>query len=67
MKISMFWDDNTDIESFIFSWQTSGNRFLGCNTYGTFLVKGKLLNVQETSHREIMEKDEININHILGL
>jgi DNA gyrase/topoisomerase IV subunit B len=36
--------------------------------YGVILEKGKLLNVWEISHKEIMENVEINnINRILGL
>ncbi len=38
----------------------SGNSFVGHNTYGVFTMKGKLLNVQEISHKEIMENAEIN-------
>jgi DNA topoisomerase-2 len=46
----------------------NGISFVGHNTYGVFLVKGKLLNVQKISHKEIMENAEINnINHIFGL
>jgi DNA topoisomerase-2 len=36
--------------------------------YGVFPKKGKLLNVREINHKEIMENVEINnINWILGL
>jgi DNA topoisomerase-2 len=46
----------------------NGISFVGHNMYGVFLVKGKLLNVREKNHKEIMENAEINnINRILGL
>jgi len=70
MNKSMFWDDNTNIKGFIFSYIHGKWVVLICwaqYIYGVFPMKGNLLNVQEISHKEIMENDEINnINCILG-
>ena len=41
---------------------------VGQNHYGVFPLRGKLLNVRESSHKKIMENDEIqHIKQILGL
>lgn len=46
----------------------SGISVVGRNCYGVFLLRGKLLNVREASHKQIMEHAEIqNIKQILGL
>ncbi|OVA09462.1 DNA topoisomerase II [Macleaya cordata] len=45
-----------------------GISVVGRNYYGVFLLRGKLLNVREASHKQIMENAEIqNIKQILGL
>ncbi|CAK9226883.1 unnamed protein product [Sphagnum troendelagicum] len=46
----------------------SGISVVGRNKYGVFPLRGKLLNVREASHKQIMENAEINnIKRILGL
>lgn len=49
-------------------WQMSGISVVGRDKYGVFPLRGKLLNVREASHKQIMENAEItNIKRILGL
>lgn len=46
----------------------SGLSVVGRDAYGVFPLRGKLLNVREASHKQIMENSEIsNIKKILGL
>lgn len=46
----------------------SGLSVVGRDYYGVFPLKGKLLNVREASHQQIMKNEEIqNITRILGL
>lgn len=46
----------------------SGLSIVGRDLYGVFPLRGKLLNVREASHKQIMENQEINaIKKILGL
>ncbi|CAL5407253.1 unnamed protein product [Camellia sinensis] len=46
----------------------AGISVVGRNYHGVFPLRGKLLNVRETSHKQIMEKAEIqSIKQILGL
>ncbi|KAJ7542297.1 hypothetical protein O6H91_10G100200 [Diphasiastrum complanatum] len=46
----------------------SGISVVGRNQYGVFPLRGKLLNVREASHKQIMDNAEINnIKQILGL
>ena len=46
----------------------SGLSIVGRDNYGVFPLKGKLLNVREASHTQIMKNEEIqNICKILGL
>ena len=46
----------------------SGLGVVGRDYYGVFPLKGKLLNVREASHQQIMKNEEIqNIAKILGL
>lgn len=46
----------------------SGISVVGRDKYGVFPLRGKLLNVREASHKQIMENAEItNIKRILGL
>lgn len=46
----------------------AGLSVVGRDTYGVFPLRGKLLNVREASHKQIMENAEIsNIKKILGL
>ena len=46
----------------------SGLGVVGRDYYGVFPLKGKLLNVREASHQQIMKNEEIqNISKILGL
>ncbi|KAK8945392.1 DNA topoisomerase 2 [Platanthera guangdongensis] len=46
----------------------AGIAVVGRNHYGVFPLRGKLLNVREASHKQIMENAEIqNIKQILGL
>uniref|UniRef100_A0ACD5TW45 Uncharacterized protein n=1 Tax=Avena sativa TaxID=4498 RepID=A0ACD5TW45_AVESA len=46
----------------------AGTGVVGKNYYGVFPLRGKLLNVREASHKQIMENAEIqNIKKILGL
>ncbi|MCO5558363.1 hypothetical protein L7F22_056160 [Adiantum nelumboides] len=46
----------------------SGISVIGRNRYGVFPLRGKLLNVREASHKQIMDNQEINhIKQILGL
>jgi DNA topoisomerase-2 len=46
----------------------SGLGVVGRDYYGVFPLKGKLLNVREASHQQIMKNEEIqNITKILGL
>ena len=48
--------------------QMSGISVVGRDKYGVFPLRGKLLNVREASHKQIMENAEItNIKRILGL
>ncbi|CAL5324980.1 unnamed protein product [Camellia sinensis] len=47
---------------------TCGISVVGRNYYGVFPLRGKLLNVREASHKQIMENAEIqSIKQILGL
>lgn len=46
----------------------AGISVVGSNTYGVFPLRGKLLNVREASHKQIMDNVEIqHIKRILGL
>ncbi|KAL8098365.1 DNA topoisomerase 2 isoform X2 [Apium graveolens] len=46
----------------------AGLSVVGRNSYGVFPLRGKLLNVREATHKQIMENAEIqNIKKILGL
>ncbi|KAH0448872.1 hypothetical protein IEQ34_022672 [Dendrobium chrysotoxum] len=46
----------------------AGISVVGRNNYGVFPLRGKLLNVREASHKQIMDNAEIqNIKQILGL
>ncbi|KAJ3179046.1 DNA topoisomerase 2 [Gaertneriomyces sp. JEL0708] len=46
----------------------SGLSVVGRDNFGVFPLRGKLLNVREASHKQIMENQEIgNIKQILGL
>lgn len=46
----------------------AGISVVGRNSYGVFPLRGKLLNVREATHKQIMENAEINsIKRILGL
>ena len=46
----------------------SGISFVGRDKYKVFRLQGKLLNVKDASHKQIMKNKEItNIKHILGL
>ena len=46
----------------------SGLGVVGRDNYGVFPLRGKLLNVREASHKQIMENQEINqVKQILGL
>jgi DNA topoisomerase-2 len=46
----------------------SGIAVVGRDHYGVFPLRGKLLNVREANHKQIMENAEIqNIKQILGL
>lgn len=46
----------------------AGISVVGRDYYGVFPLRGKLLNVREASHKQIMENAEIqNIKQILGL
>ena len=46
----------------------AGISIVGRNCYGVFPLRGKLLNVKEASHKQIMENAEIqSIKLILGL
>jgi DNA topoisomerase-2 len=46
----------------------SGLGVVGRDYYGVFPLKGKLLNVREASHAQIMKNEEIqNVTKILGL
>ncbi|PSS09980.1 DNA topoisomerase [Actinidia chinensis var. chinensis] len=46
----------------------AGISVVGRNYYGVFPLRGKLLNVREASHKQIMENAEIqNVKQILGL
>ena len=48
--------------------QMAGISVVGRDYYGVFPLRGKLLNVREASHKQIMENAEIqNIKQILGL
>ncbi|THG19876.1 hypothetical protein TEA_021876 [Camellia sinensis var. sinensis] len=48
--------------------QMAGISIVGRNYYGVFPLRGTLLNVRETSHKQIMENAEItSIKQILGL
>lgn len=50
------------------SLQMAGISVVGRNYYGVFPLRGKLLNVREASHKQIMDNAEIqHIKHILGL
>lgn len=53
---------------FFFLLQMAGISVVGRDYYGVFPLRGKLLNVREASHKQIMENAEIqNIKQILGL
>jgi len=44
------------------------NLFLGRDNYGVFPLRGKLLNVRTSSHKQLLENEEINhMITILGL
>lgn len=46
----------------------AGISVVGRNKYGCFPLRGKLLNVREASHQQVMDNAEIsNIKRILGL
>jgi DNA gyrase/topoisomerase IV subunit B len=46
----------------------TGLGVVGRDNYGVFPLRGKLLNVREASHKQIMENAEINsIKQIMGL
>jgi DNA topoisomerase II len=46
----------------------AGISVVGRNFYGVFPLRGKLLNVREANHKQIMDNAEIqNIKQILGL
>lgn len=46
----------------------AGISVVGRNFYGVFPLRGKLLNVRDANHKQIMENAEIqNIKQILGL
>ncbi len=46
----------------------TGIGVVGRDSFGVFPLRGKLLNVREASHKQIMENQEINyIKQILGL
>ncbi|XP_055638882.1 DNA topoisomerase 2 [Toxorhynchites rutilus septentrionalis] len=46
----------------------SGLGVVGRDTYGVFPLRGKLLNVREATHKQILENAEINnLNKIIGL
>ena len=46
----------------------AGISVVGRNHYGVFPLRGKLLNVREASHKQIMDNAEIqSIKQILGL
>lgn len=48
--------------------QMAGISEVGRNFYGVFPLRGKLLNVREASHKQIMDNTEIQaIKQILGL
>lgn len=48
--------------------QMAGISVVGRNYYGVFPLRGKLLNVREASHKQIMDNAEIQaIKQILGL
>ena len=48
--------------------QKAGISVVGSNTYGLFPLRGKLLNVREAGHKQIMDNAEIqHIKRILGL
>ena len=48
--------------------QMAGISVVGRDYYGVFPLRGKLLNVREATHKQIMENAEIqNIKQILGL
>ena len=48
--------------------QMAGISVVGRNFYGVFPLRGKLLNVREASHKQIMDNAEIQyIKQILGL
>lgn len=54
--------------SFTFCFQMAGISVVGRNYYGVFPLRGKLLNVREANHKQIMDNAEIqNIKLILGL
>ena len=47
--------------------QKAGITVVGSNTYGLFPLRGKLLNVREAGHKQIMDNAEIqHIKRILG-
>jgi DNA topoisomerase-2 len=59
---------NKELIAFGFHLQMSGISVVGRDKYGVFPLRGKLLNVREASHKQIMENAEItNIKRILGL
>ena len=50
------------------SMQKAGISVVGSNTYGVFPLRGKLLNVREACHKQIMDNAEIqHIKIILGM
>ena len=48
--------------------QVAGLAVVGRNHYGVYPLRGKLLNVREASHKQLMDNAEIqNLKRILGL
>ena len=49
-------------------WQVSGLAVVGRDRYGVFPLRGKLLNVRDATHKQIMDNAEISsIKQIMGL
>lgn len=50
------------------AWQVSGLSVVGRDKFGVFPLRGKLLNVRDATHKQIMDNQEIsNIKQIMGL
>ncbi|EPR78948.1 DNA topoisomerase II [Spraguea lophii 42_110] len=63
-KCSLILTEGDSAKTFVMS----GIGLVGKDHYGVFPLKGKLLNVREASHKQIMENKElINIKKIIGL